>query len=56
MTDTLSADALIALVERMRAKQKEYFRTHTIIVFEEAKALEREVDEALAHYRQPSII
>jgi len=36
------------LVERMRAKQIEYFRTRKSDVLLEAKQLEKEVDEALA--------
>lgn len=52
----LTADDIVALVERMRHKQKEYFRTHTIVVLEESKTLEREVDQAIRQYRQPKII
>ena len=36
------------LVERMRNKQKEYFRTKSQIVLSESKRLEREVDEEIA--------
>lgn len=32
------------LVERMRDKQKEYFRTKSQVVLNESKQLEREVD------------
>ena len=35
------------LVARMRAKQKEYFRTRTTEVLRECKDLERRVDESL---------
>ena len=36
------------LVERMRNKQKEYFRTKSQIVLTESKKLERDVDEEIA--------
>lgn len=52
----LTAEDIVDLVERMRSKQKEYFRTHTIAVLEQSKALEREVDKAITQYRQPKII
>ena len=35
------------LVERMRAVQKEYFKTRDKNVLQESKRLEKEVDEAL---------
>jgi hypothetical protein len=35
------------LVRRMRAKQKEYFRTRDTTVLRESKDLERRVDDAL---------
>lgn len=50
------------LVERMRNKQKEYFRTKSQFVLTESKQLEREVDEEIMianniiNYRQqPSL-
>lgn len=35
------------LVERMRDKQKEYFRTKSQVVLNESKQLEREVDSEI---------
>lgn len=35
------------IVGRMRAKQKEYFRTRDVTVLKECKDLERRADEAL---------
>lgn len=50
------------LVERMRNKQKEYFRTKSQFVLTESKQLEREVDEEIkransiiSNRQQPSL-
>lgn len=49
------------LVERMRDKQKEYFRTRNEAVFNESKQLERDVDKEIQRVnnalgnRQPSL-
>jgi hypothetical protein len=39
---------LIALVERLRAKQREYFRTRTSQALQESKDLEQRVNRAIA--------
>ena len=40
-------DDFIDLVRRMRAKQKEYFRTRDAMILRESKDLERRVDDAI---------
>lgn len=40
----------IDLVQRMRAKQKEYFRTRDTTILRESKDLERHVDNAVEAY------
>ncbi len=42
----------IELVAQMRATQKQYFKTRDPVVMDRAKALEREVDAAIAEYRR----
>jgi hypothetical protein len=44
----MSNDDFRDLVKRMRAAQKEYFRTRSQLVLSEAKGLERQVDLQLA--------
>lgn len=58
MNDSTSPtpEDIIDLVERMRHMQKQYFRTHTRDVLEASKLLERQVDQAIAQYRQPQVI
>ncbi len=43
----MTLDELAALVSRMRAKQKEYFKKRTPTILQESKDLERRVDDAL---------
>lgn len=40
----------IDLVRRMRAKQKEYFKTRDTTILRESKDLERHVDQAVEAY------
>lgn len=47
----MDAKAFFFLVERMRAKQKEYFKTRTIASLTESKTLEKAVDAEIARVR-----
>ena len=47
----MDAKAFFFLVERMRAKQKEYFKTRTSASLTESKMLEKEVDAEIARVR-----
>ena len=44
----MDAKAFFFLVERMRAKQKEYFKTRTSASLTESKTLEKAVDAEIA--------
>ena len=43
----MNAEQFFRLTERMRAKQKEYFSTHSQATLRESKQLERQVDEEI---------
>ena len=45
----------IQLVRAMRASQKEYFRTRDKNILSQSKALERQVDNTLSSFDNPSI-
>lgn len=47
----MDAKAFFFLVERMRAKQKEYFKTRTSASLTESKTLEKAVDAEIARVR-----
>ena len=47
----MDAKAFFFLVERMRAKQKEYFKTRTSATLTESKTLEKAVDAEIARVR-----
>lgn len=47
----MDAKAFFFLVERMRAKQKEYFKTRTSASLTESKTLEKAVDAEIAMVR-----
>ena len=47
----MDAKAFFFLVERMRAKQKEYFKTRTSASLTESKTLEKAVDAETARVR-----
>ena len=47
----MDAKAFFFLVERRRAKQKEYFKTRTIASLTESKTLEKAVDAEIARVR-----
>lgn len=47
----MTGEEFMTLVRRMRAKQKEYFRTRSSVALRESKQLEREVDRLLAEDR-----
>lgn len=47
----MDAKAFFFLVERMRAKQKEYFKTRTSASLTESKTLEKAVDDEIARVR-----
>lgn len=47
----MDAKAFFFLVERMRAKQKEYFKTRTSASLTESKKLEKAVDAEIARVR-----
>jgi hypothetical protein len=47
----MDAKAFFFLVERMRAKQKEYFKTRTSASLTESKTLEQAVDAEIARVR-----
>ncbi len=47
----MDAKAFFFLVEHMRAKQKEYFKTRTSASLTESKALEKRVDDEIARVR-----
>jgi hypothetical protein len=40
----MNAEQFFRLTERMRAKQKEYFRTRSSVAMQESKQLEAQVD------------
>ena len=46
----MTTKELLTLVAKMRAKQREYFRTRAGDVLSESKKLEHEVDKALREY------
>ena len=48
----MSENEFYELVARMRAKQKEYFRTKDLNALNESKRLEREVDKALKEHEE----
>lgn len=48
----MSENEFYELVARMRAKQKEYFRTKDLNALNESKRLEREVDKALLEHEE----
>ncbi|WP_295937645.1 hypothetical protein [uncultured Alistipes sp.] len=43
----MNAESFFRHVERMRAKQKEYFRTKSSAALTESKRLEREIDDEI---------
>lgn len=43
----MNAREFFTLVTRMRDKQKEYFRTHSVSVLQESKQLEKQVDDEI---------
>ena len=47
----MDAKAFFFLVERMRVKQKEYFKTRTSASLTESKTLEKAVDAEIARVR-----
>ena len=47
----MDAKAFFFLVERMRAKQKEYFKTRTSASLTESKTLEKAVDAEITRVR-----
>lgn len=47
----MDAKAFFFLVERIRAKQKEYFKTRTSASLTESKTLEKAVDAEIARVR-----
>ncbi len=47
----MDAKAFFFLVERMRAKQKEYFKTRTSASLTESKTLEKAVDAEIARVK-----
>lgn len=47
----MDTKAFFFLVERMRAKQKEYFKTRTSASLTESKTLEKAVDAEIARVR-----
>lgn len=47
----MDAKAFFDLVARMRAKQKEYFKTRTSASLTESKTLEKAVDDEIARVR-----
>ena len=47
----MDAKAFFFLVERMRAKQKEYFKTRTSESLTESKTLEKAVDAEIARVK-----
>lgn len=47
----MDAKAFFFLVERMRAKQKEYFKTRTSASLTESKTLEKAVDAEIERVR-----
>lgn len=47
----MDAKVFFFLVERMRAKQKEYFKTRTSASLTESKTLEKAVDAEIARVR-----
>nr|DAI09817.1 MAG TPA: hypothetical protein [Caudoviricetes sp.] len=48
----MELNMLIGLVEEMRKKQKEFSQTRNIIVFQQVKTLEKEVDAAILHFKR----
>lgn len=52
---TSEADLFIDLVARMRAAQKEYFKTRDKEVLARCKALEREVDLRIGQQHMPDL-
>ena len=48
----MELNMLIGLVEEMRKKQKEFSQTRNIIVYQQVKTLEKEVDAAILHFKR----
>lgn len=52
----MTPQQFIDLVCRMRSAQKQYFRTRSYGDLEESKKLEREVDQALRDFSNPTVL
>ena len=50
---SMNMQEYVKMVERMRVKQRQYFRTRDTIVLQECRDLERRVDEATAAILHP---